>query len=136
VADAADYCRENDVGRFVRFVVRHRIKGQPKDAGVFAAAYDLRRRAELLDHDRDRLERLLEWFRSALKPPPTGSIPPMAIFWYRNVGPFSERMWELVQLLKEYDIIADQISSGFVGKIVYYDKHQVAAILRRRSSRE
>jgi hypothetical protein len=122
------------MARFIRFVVRQRIKGQPRNPGIFAAAYFLRDRSDLLDNDKALLESLLGWFESKLAIPPKGTIPPNAIFWYGNAAPFSERLWELIQLLREYDIVVEHITNSFVGKVVYQDKYQVAAIPRRRGT--
>jgi hypothetical protein len=120
------------MARFVRFIVHQRIKGKPRQSGPFAAAYYLRDKEELLASDRERIDQLLSWFEAELTIPPRRAIPPSAIFWYADVGPFSRRMWELVQLLREYDFTAELITAAFVGKVVYRDKHQLAAVPRRR----
>ena len=103
--------------------------------GPFAAAYFLRDDDDLLPHDRQRLYELLAWFEAELTVPRRGTIPASAIFWYADVGPFSLRMWELVQLLSEYDFTTELITARFVGRIVYRDTHQVAAVPPRRGNR-
>jgi hypothetical protein len=123
------------MARFVRFVVHQRIKGKPRHSGPFTAAYYLRDNEELLPSDRERLDQSLAWFEAELTIPPRGTIPPSAIFWYADVDPFSERMWELVQLLREHNFTAELITARFVGKVVYRDKHQLAAVPRRRRKR-
>jgi hypothetical protein len=100
--------------------------------GLFVAAYHLRDVGELPRHDRERLEQLLAWFEAELAIPPRGMIPVRAIFWYANVGPFSQRMWELAQLLDDYDFTAEQITARVIGQVVYRDKHQRAALPSRR----
>jgi hypothetical protein len=52
-----------------------------------------------------------------------------------DVGPFSTRMWELVYLLKENDFSAEQITARFIGRAVYQDKYQFAALPPRRRHR-
>ena len=116
------------MARFVRIIVHQRIKGNPRRSGPFTAAYYLRDKEELLPSDRERIDLSLGWFEAELTIPPRGSIPPSAIFWYADLGPFSERMWELVQILREHDFTAQLITARFIGKVVYRDKHQLAAI--------
>jgi hypothetical protein len=123
------------VARFIRFIVHHRIKRAPRNSGLFTAAYALHKGEELTPHDQERLEQLLKWFATGLPVPPSGSIPSGAIFWYNDVGPFSQRMWDLVHLLSEYGIISEMIAAGFIGKVVYQNKHQVAAIPRNTRTR-
>ncbi len=123
------------MARFIRFVVHQRIRGESRRSGVFTAAYELRAEGELLAHDREWLEDLLAWFEAELTIPPKGMVPNRAIFWYSNVGPFSQRMWDLVHLLQEYGYTSEQITAGFIGRVVYQDKHQCAALPPRRRPR-
>jgi hypothetical protein len=95
----------------------------------------LREEGNLHPHDRQRLYELLAWFEAELTVPRRGTIPASAVFWYADVGPFSLRMWELVQLLSEYDFTTELITTRFVGRIVYQDTHQVAAVPPRRGNR-
>ncbi len=123
------------MARVVRFVVDQRISHSRRPVGVFTAAYHLRRDGELLRHDHERLSELLAWFEAELTIPPRGAIPPQAIFWYRDVGPFAQRMWDLVQLLREYGYTAELITATFIGRVVYRDAHQYAAIPPRHDHR-
>ena len=115
------------MARFVRFIVHQKIDGESRRMGLFTAAYHLRNEEELLQHDRERLEELVTWFEGNLTAPPRSLLNNQAIFWYRDVGPFSQRMWELVYLLRDYRFTAEQITASFVGRVVYQDKHQLAA---------
>lgn len=121
--------------RRIRFVVYQRVPGEPRQVGVFTAAYWLLREGELRRHDRERLGELLRWFEAELTIPPKGTVPSQAIFWYGNAGPFSERMWELAQLISEYDLTTELVTARSIGRIVYQDQHQAAAIPRKRSPR-
>jgi hypothetical protein len=123
------------MARFIRFVVHQRIGGESRRLGPFAAAYFLRDDDDLFPHDRQRLYELLAWFEAELPVPRRGTIPASAVFWYADVGRFSLRMWELVQLLTEYDFTTELITARFVGRIVYRDVHQVAAVPPRRGNR-
>jgi hypothetical protein len=73
------------------------------------------------------------WFEAELTAPPNGSVPAGAIFWHQDAGPLSERVWELAQVLSEYDFTAEPVTAGFLGRIVYSDQHQIAAVPRKRS---
>ena len=123
------------MAHFVRFIVHQKIGGESRQVGVFSAAFHLRDEVGLFAHDRKRLNDLLTWFRKELPIPPDDAIPDQAIFWYRNVAPFTMRMWELVQLLKDYDFTAEQITRRQLGRIFYQDKYQVAALPPRSDQR-
>jgi hypothetical protein len=120
-----------NMARFVRFIVHQRIKGKPRYSGPFTAAYCLRETDELLEFNRERIDRSLAWFEVELTIPPRGTVPPTAIFWYADVSPFSAQMWELVEILREHDFSAELITARFIGKVVYRDKYQLAAVPRR-----
>jgi hypothetical protein len=123
------------MSRFIRFVVHQRIEGMPRRAGPFSAAYHLLENVELLPNEYRRLEELLAWFTAELTVPPCDTIPPAAIFWYREVGPYSRRMWELAQDLREYGFTTELITARFIGRIVYKDTFQYAAIPTGRRNR-
>jgi hypothetical protein len=121
--------------RYLRFIVHQKIGGESWPMGPFSAAYHLLDDAELARYDRERLGQLLVWFERELTVPPRGTIPSQAIFWYSEVGPFSQRMWELAQLLSEYDFTVEMVTAKFVGRVVYEDQHQVAALRTARRHR-
>ncbi len=123
------------MARYVRFVVHQKIGDEARRLGLFSAAYHLLDEGELFRHDRVRLVELLGWFKAELPVPPSGEIPSQAIFSYTNLGPFSQRMWELAQLLKEHGFTIELITAGFVGRIVYSDKYQLAALPPTRRHR-
>src|SRR5262245_32197019 len=113
------------MARFVRLIVHQRVGGEPRRVGLFTAAYHLLEEDDLLPHDRETLVQLLAWFEAELTIPPRGTIPARAIFWYADIGPFSQRMWELAQLLENHDFSTELITTRFVGQVVYQDRHQV-----------
>jgi hypothetical protein len=116
------------MARFIRFVVHQRITRERRRVGLFTAADYLRSQGELTRHDDERLASLLALFETELTVPPRGAIPSQALFWYGDDTPFSRRMWELAQALHEYDLSAELITAKYVGKIVYRDRHQFAAL--------
>jgi hypothetical protein len=116
------------MARSIRFVVNERVCGDVRRVGLFTAAYHVRDEGVLLPHDQDRMEELLDWFGRELPVPPCGTIPQRALFWYVNAGPFARRMWDLAGLLKEYRFTAELITTRILGRVVYRDQHQVAAL--------
>ncbi|MDR3633518.1 MAG: hypothetical protein P4L84_06760 [Isosphaeraceae bacterium] len=121
--------------RCIRFIVHQRIPGASRQVGLFSAAYWLQREGELRPHDSETLTELLKWFEAELTVPPRGTIPDQAIFWYLDAGSFSDRMWELAHLVGEYGFTTELVTAGSVGRIVYQDNHQIAAVPRKRYAR-
>lgn len=125
------------MARYVRFIVHQKNSGgsqagKSQHVGLFAAGYALLECGELFPHDRKRLEELLAWFSSKLGVPPSNKISPQAIFWYDDVGPFSGRMWELAYILNDHNYTTELITANFIGRAVYQDEYQVAAIPPRK----
>lgn len=82
------------MGRFFRLVVaeRHPCSGQL--AGVFAAAYRLRREAVLPWFEHDALRHLLAWFEKHLPAP--RPMTRAAICWFKGASnPCTRRIWQL-----------------------------------------
>lgn len=129
------YQNDIEMARHIRFIVSQRIPGHSREVGLFTAAYYLLREGDLTANDYRWLEQWLAWFESELAVPPQGTIPAGAIFWYRNAGPFSKRMWALARLLDHYGLTTELVTGQFIGRIVYTDRHQVAAIAPTRRHR-
>ncbi len=123
------------MGRFLRYVVHQRIDRDSRRLGLFAAAYHVRREGEMFPYELERLDQWLEWFGRELTVPPYRRIPAQAVFWYVDAGPCAEAMWELAEVLRECGFTAELITARFVGKVVYRDRQQVAAIPPRRGCR-
>lgn len=123
------------MSRYVRYIVLQRVGEERRQVGLFAAAYSLRDDGDLDGHEYQRLDELLAWFRAELLVPPQHLIPDGAVFWYREAGRFSRGMWELAHLLGEHGYTAELVTAAFVGRIVYQDEHQVAALRPSRRHR-
>jgi hypothetical protein len=123
------------MSRYVRYIVHQRVGEERRQLGLFAAAYNLLNHGDLEGYDHQRLLELLKWFKAELPVPPGHLIPNGAVFWYKQAGRFSQRMWDLAQLLGDYGYTAELVTAAFVGRIVYQDKHQVAAIRPSRRHR-
>jgi hypothetical protein len=82
------------MGRFFRLVVAERHPSSGQLAGVFAAAYRLRREGRLPWFERDALEGLLGWFGEHLPAP--RPMRDAAICWFRGTAnPCTRRVWDL-----------------------------------------
>jgi hypothetical protein len=123
------------MSRYVRYVVHQRVGEERREVGLFAATYSLRDNGGLDAYACRRLEELLAWFQAELPVPPKHLIADGANFWYRDAGRFSQRMWELAHLLDDYGYTAELVTAAFVGRIVYQDAHQVAALPPSRRHR-
>jgi hypothetical protein len=123
------------MARYLRFVVNQRVPGERREVGLFTAAGHLLKEGELSKSDYREPEQLLSWFESELTVPPERIIPVGAVFWYSNVGPFSERMWALASLLDRYGFTTELVTGRFIGRIIWRDAHQFAAIPPTRRHR-
>lgn len=121
--------------RHVRFIVHQRLGRSSRPKGLFTAAYFLREGDDLSRCDRERLERILRWFETELPVPRSDAIPEKAIFWYTNAGPFSRPMWQLARFLEEHRFTTELITLRYVGRIVYQDDYQLAAVPPTRRHR-
>ena len=115
---------------YIRFVVSHLVGNKPRRVGLFQAAYHLRDEVELYPWDRERLEELLAWFSDELPTPPKGAIPGEAVFWFVDAGPFYDQMQDLSRLISEYGYRVELLTASFIGRVVYRDEYQMAALPR------
>ena len=103
--------------------------GRPQ--GVFQAAVTLRDQGEIRDVDRDELNGIMEWFERNLPGRRAfGSrLPAHAIFWFKaSHHEVIRRAWQLVNLLRRYDMPVEMVKTVRPGRVVYEDEMQVAAV--------
>jgi len=115
----------------VRFVVHQKLPGFSRQVGLFSAAGYLKDQDDLDKIDRARLNRVLLWFNEYLPVPPGDTIPNEAIFWYYQDSPMIRPMWTLANIVKEYSLSVELVTTNFAGRVVYRDDHQVAAVPRK-----
>jgi hypothetical protein len=97
------------------------------DRGIFVAAGELRRSGELWQDEFDRLGRALKWFNTNLIVPK--GIPPRAIFWFKpDARECHWRTYEIVRLLRLYGYTVWMLEARRLGRVVYEDDVQVAAL--------
>lgn len=113
---------------FVRFEARHADELTPRE-GFFQAAIGLKWEKETSVSFRKRISRAIKAFAPALVSPTARELTDGAIFWFRNNGSiFTEQIEGLLEVLRagDYRVFVKSIENP--GRIVYQDKHQVAAI--------
>ena len=118
---------------YVRLIVRNRDSESNSWQGLFTAAYALRE-LELERHERDVLERALDWFRMHLKIPSCLGEPEnrRAICWFKDRAQKPlEYARDLAWLLTERGVQVEQVTTRDVGTIIYEDGWQVAAKPRK-----
>lgn len=123
------------MARYIRYVVHQKIPGCKRQAGLFTAAYHLLREERLSRSDEKSLRDLLAWFQTELPVPPQGLIPERATFWYIDAGPFALRMWDMARLLDDYGYQTERVTTRRVGRVVYQDRYQFAALATKNRRR-
>ena len=85
---------------------------------------------------RDLLRDRLNWFNRNLPVPDLDSSDWRCLFWFRcDAKEAIGRIWELAWLLADEGVFVRKLRTDSPGMIVYRDRHQVAAVPRRRSVR-
>jgi hypothetical protein len=68
------------------------------------------------------------WFEEHLPLPDRSKLDRRAIFWFKTGSDrLIERIWDLVELLKEYGYHVELIKTARPGRVCYEDDYQVAA---------
>jgi hypothetical protein len=121
---------------YIRFITGEIHAESLREVGVFQAAYRLRDKGHLPDHEKTRLHDLLEWFDANLKEPSkfTNSKPPYyrkkkkAISWFKDTATeHVAKLREILAILDNHDVHFKMIKTDRPGYIVYEDELQVVA---------
>ena len=121
---------------YVRFVIPETDRNSRKPKGVFQAVHDLLDSGQLGADDFRRVREDLNWFNQNLDLP-NYKIHPRAIFWFRSdAREYTHRMWQFVQLLKIHGTQVTMVTTRSPGEVVYFDKHQIAAMPPRLRHRK
>lgn len=125
------------MAKYIRFVVAKTSSPSGHYEGLFRSAYALCRGTEILRHDYEYLDELLDWFEKHLKVPTRFNSSTSKGFYRRDGSAHSwlksdadehvERMRRIAAILAEYGITCEQITANRVGYVVYEDEHQVVA---------
>ena len=120
---------------FIRFVVGADDENHRSLTGVITEARLLRDESQLYPYEEEWLEEIYDWFNANLPTPPfsTGKYPRDAVAWFKTEsGTFISRMWDLVAILENHEVLVRLLRSPNPGKVVYEDDYQVLVVEWRR----
>jgi len=127
---AIRYPEKEPVVRYVRFQTKRQDSDSHRPSGIFVALYDLRDSGELATHDADELNKHLDWLKMHLKSPAClkdiGNERAISWFHPRAKEPI-RRVRAIVEILREYGVVIDQITTDHPGTVLYEDGWQVVA---------
>ena len=118
---------------FIRFVCGDVDAGSRVEAGIFCAAYKLRREGKMPEYELKRLADLLVWFNTHLRSPfeyrlRQGWRGPRAVCWFRSSAhEHLAKAREMAALLEDHDVYIRTIRSEKTGYRLYEDEVQVLA---------
>ncbi|WP_353570712.1 hypothetical protein [Candidatus Albibeggiatoa sp. nov. BB20] len=116
---------------FIRFVIAKTDEHSFRPKGLFAAMEILVEQNQLYEYEIGHKDALYNWFRKNLRAPRVQSAhtKPLAISWFKDsASKHIAKMRQYGQILEAHDIHVQQIITERLGKIVYEDKFQIAAI--------
>jgi hypothetical protein len=114
---------------YLRFQTIHPCPTTRWPLGIFRAANYLRASAEDQVVYGDWVEEIYEWFNSNLAVPPECELDRRAVFWFLpDARKFVSAAWSLAAAYREAGIGVTIRRTDCPGRVVYRDKHQIAAI--------
>ena len=120
---------------FVRFQTQLRCGCTGRPAGLFVAAGRIEDSGRTAACTRELLRDYLAWFNDNLAVPSLAGREWRCLFWFRSEAQeVIQRMWDLVAILEEEDVHVRKLWTTTPGRVVYSDRHQVAAIPTRESN--
>ena len=112
---------------FIRFCTSNRATRSQQHLGIFHAAGQLKRSAELPARRLKELSATLRWFNQNLSAP--NRVPEDAVFWFKSdAAECIGQVWNLVHMLKDFGWEVLMMATRAPGRVVYADEFQVAAI--------
>jgi len=118
----------------LRFVAEWPSSGCLRRAGIFAAAYDLRRSDRCLPELSTELNDLLTWFGADLPIPGRFArsrrphAHPVAVSWFKpSAHEHVRKARRLVQILAACGVSVDELRTSRPGYVVFEDEFQVVA---------
>lgn len=121
---------------FIRFAVTRIDEESNQPQGIFTAAYELLDAGDLSPVEEARLIEILRWFEENLPSPNRFFEARRAIFWFKaEAAENVERMWEVVQTLRQHDYYVEVYKCRRLANIVFEDAAQVAAYPSPRDDR-
>ena len=118
---------------YLRFQTNIRCENTGRWIGIFSAAGELRDDDRIEPWFAEPLRETLQWFNTNLKVPNAEQVKKRCLFWFDCNSPdVLGAVWDLVTVLRQHDIDVASTKCVDPGKIVYRDRHQIAAIPSRR----
>jgi hypothetical protein len=118
----------------LRFVCAEIDEDSQVVAGIFTAAFKLRRSGSLPDYEHDVLYEVMEWFNENLERPlrfsrsARRSSPNRAICWFKSTArEHLEKVREMAAVLENNAVLIWMIKTDKPGYVVYEDAFQIAA---------
>ncbi len=122
---------------YIRFQTALRCGDTGRPLGVFYSAGRLEDSKRLPECMREYLRETLVWFNDNLTVPSPNEFGWRCMFWFRpEAKVLISRIWDLVAILEEEGICVRKIRTTDPGNVIYSDRHQVAAVPKRRRSRQ
>ena len=120
----------------LRFQTSLRDPDSGRPLGLFRAAGRIEERDRLPPSAKDWLREQLEWFNENLIVPHLDPDLWRAQFWFRDsASDCLNRIWDVVWLLRAFEIAVERLKTTEPGEIVYRDDIQIAAIRRLKRRR-
>lgn len=122
---------------YIRFIVKYFNKQIGREeTGIFRAADYVRDFSEISQADKEKLQKLIEWFDAHLPVPEFYDDPAKrsedrhTYFWYKtSATEFIDAMNALSAILKENGIKAERLRAEAIpGKLVFEDECQIAVV--------
>ena len=123
----------------IRFASPHIDCDSGRETGIFQMAYRLKNSGRLKKDDHKELCGLLAVFEKELAVPTCykrqirESLRYKAICWLKNNScEFTQSLWLMAWFLRERGVALQTIRTRRPGRVLYEDRHQIAAIPPRR----
>ena len=120
---------------YVRFVIEERDEDSHENKGLFVAMESLVENNELYAWETAQEKAIYQWFTKNLNAPHVQSstsnyyAKPKAISWFKDSAKeHIEKMRQYGQILEAHDYPIKQLVTDRLGKILYEDKFQIAAV--------
>jgi hypothetical protein len=117
---------------YLRFVVTQIDEYSNRPRGLLVTANELVDSGKLSPEEEAQLEDILDWFDENLPSPDIDKFQKRwyrAIFWFKSeADDCISRIWEMAYLLEYHGYLIEMQKCRKLGRIIYEDKFQVAAI--------
>lgn len=122
------------MANYIRFSTFKNDDLSHRPQGIFQALFELKDEGHMQEHHLIHFENIVAWFNQNLEKPTQFSKSRKkhaqfsGICWYKSSANIHiNKMYELVQILKEHFIECDIIQTNKPGYIVYDDDYQIVA---------